>query len=166
MRSAINILADMIGFDREAARGHFTSGGTVANFEAFWRARYRMDHWLSMAAWLLEKGKATEDIFHLAHQGWEDFYAHKVDHDISNHDLRERSYVLRGPWDIASYYRDTLQRDFPQPVILVPGNKHYSWPKSANVFGISEHAIWSIDLDAHGRIMRACIDARWILTGQ
>jgi glutamate/tyrosine decarboxylase-like PLP-dependent enzyme len=159
---AINILAEMIGFDGEAARGHFTSGGTMANFEAFWRARYRMDHWLSMAAWLLENGKSDEDIFHLAHQGWEDFYAHKVDHDIGNHDLRERSYVIRGPWDIASYYRDTLKRDFPQPVILVPGNKHYSWPKSANVFGISEHAIWSIDLDARGRIsvdsLRALIE--------
>jgi glutamate/tyrosine decarboxylase-like PLP-dependent enzyme len=149
---AINILADMIGLDREAARGHFTSGGTLANFEAFWRARYRMDHWLSMAAWLLEKGRTNKDIFHLAHQGWEDFYAHKVDHTVDNHDLRERSYVIRGPWDIAAYYSDILKRDFPQPVILVPGNKHYSWPKIANVFGISEHAIWSIDLDARGRI--------------
>ncbi|RLA58473.1 MAG: decarboxylase, partial [Gammaproteobacteria bacterium] len=45
---AINELAKMVGFDSESARGHFTSGGTVANFEAFWRARYRMDHWMSM----------------------------------------------------------------------------------------------------------------------
>ncbi len=98
---AINILAEMIGLDQEAARGHFTSGGTLANFEAFWRARYRMDHWLSMAAWLLEKGHSDKSIFHLAHQGWQDFYAYKADHDIDTHDLRERSYVIQGPGDIA-----------------------------------------------------------------
>lgn len=149
---SINILAEMLGFDPEAARGHFTSGGTVANFETFWRARYRMDHWLSMAAWLLEKGHADKSIFHLAHQGWHDFHAYQAVYDVSPHDLRERSYVIRGPWDIANYYRDVLKQDFPQPVILVPGNKHYSWPKSANVFGISEHAIWEMDLDENGRI--------------
>lgn len=149
---AIKALAGMLGFDEEAARGHFTSGGTVANFETFWRARYRMDHWLSMAAWLLEKKQTDKSIFQLAHQGWHDFHAYQAVHDVSPHDLRERSYVIRGPWDIAKYYRDVLGRDFPQPVILVPGNKHYSWPKSANVFGISEHGIWSIALDQDGRI--------------
>ncbi len=67
-------------------------------------------------------------------------------------ELAERSYVVQGPWDIASYYRDTLHRDFPQPVVLVPGNKHYSWPKSANIFGISEKAIWPTELDRFGRV--------------
>ena len=60
---AINTLAEMIGMDPSAARGHFTSGGTLANFEAFWRARYRMDHWLSMAAWLEEKDTSTRTFF-------------------------------------------------------------------------------------------------------
>lgn len=149
---AINTLAEMVGYEPRDARGHFTSGGTVANFEAFWRARYRMDHWLSMAAWLLEHGKSNESIFKLAHQGWPAFYANKAKYNIDMHDLQERSYVIKGPWDIANYYRDKLQRDFPQPVVLVPGNKHYSWPKSANVFGISENAIWPTELDRHGRI--------------
>tara|TARA_R110002110_G_scaffold406421_1_gene626565 strand:+ start:417957 stop:419669 length:1713 start_codon:yes stop_codon:yes gene_type:complete len=149
---AINTLAEMIGFKSKSARGHFTSGGTMANFEAFWRARYRMDHWLSMSAYLLEKGLSDESLFQLAHQGWEDFYTQQATHDIDHHQLMDRSYVMQGPWDIANYYRDTLKRDFPQPVILVPGNKHYSWPKSANVFGLSENAIWPTRLDRHGRV--------------
>jgi len=149
---AIHQLGKMVGFKAKRCRGHFTSGGTVANFEAFWRARYRMDHWLSMSAYLLEKGLSSQSMFSLAHQGWSDFYANKADHDIDPHDLRDRSYVLRGPWEIANYYRDTLNRDFPQPVLLVPGNKHYSWPKSANVFGISENSIWLTALDRHGRV--------------
>ena len=105
-----------------------------------------------MAAYLLEKGLSSEDLFQLAHHGWVDFYASAADHNVDMHDLRQRSYVLRGPWDIASYYRDTLKINFPQPVILVPGNKHYCWPKSANIFGISENAIWTTQLDRHGRV--------------
>jgi glutamate/tyrosine decarboxylase-like PLP-dependent enzyme len=148
---AINELAEMIGFDRSSSRGHFTSGGTVANFEAFWRARYRLDHWLAMAAYLLEKGHSEEDIFVLAHQGWDRFGASTEKYNIGVDQLAQRSYVVQGPWDIASYYRDTLRQDFPQPVILVPGNKHYSWPKSANIFGISEKSVWPTHLDRHGR---------------
>ena len=47
---AIAALAGMLGYDPARAQGHFTSGGTVANFEAVWRARYRLDHWLALAA--------------------------------------------------------------------------------------------------------------------
>jgi glutamate/tyrosine decarboxylase-like PLP-dependent enzyme len=154
---AINELAKMIGLEPVAARGHFTSGGTVANFEAFWRARFRLDHWLSMGAWLLEKGHTDKPIFELAHQGWESFYQHSERFGVDIAELAERSYVVQGPWDIASYYRDTLRRDFPQPVILVPGNKHYSWPKSANIFGISEKAIWPTELDRFGRVSIASL---------
>ena len=124
----------------------------MANFEAVWRARYRMDHWLSMAAWLLEHGHSNKSLFELAHQGWDAFHDNTAHHNIQMDHLRERSYVIQGPWDIANYYRDVLKRDFPQPVILVPGNKHYSWPKAANVFGISERAIWPTELDRHGRV--------------
>jgi len=154
---AINELAQMIGLDPTAARGHFTSGGTVANFEAFWRARFRLDHWLSMGAWLLEKGHNEEGIFALAHQGWTSFYRNCERFGVDIAELAERSYVVQGPWDIARYYRDTLQREFPQPVVLVPGNKHYSWPKSANIFGISEKAIWPTELDRCGRVSIASL---------
>ncbi|MEE4144526.1 MAG: pyridoxal-dependent decarboxylase [Halieaceae bacterium] len=154
---AINALARMIGLEPGSARGHFTSGGTVANFEAFWRARFRLDHWLSMAAWLLEKGHTQQGIFELAHQGWDAFYRNTAGFHVEIAELAKRSYVLQGPWDIAMYYRDTLQREFPQPVVLVPGNKHYSWPKSANIFGVSEKAIWLTELDRFGRVSIASL---------
>lgn len=149
---AINELAAMIGFEPVACRGHFTSGGTLANFEAFWRARFRLDHWLSLAAWLLETGNSDEDIFQLAHLGWKRFDACRERHELDPQVLAERSYVVQGPWNIASYYRQQLGRDFPQPVVLVPGNKHYSWPKAANIFGLSEKAIWPVQLDRYGRV--------------
>ena len=154
---AINELAQMVGLNTEPARGHFTSGGTVANFEAFWRARYRFDHWLAMAAYLLEKGHTKDNMFELAHQGWDKFDASVAQYSIETSELTERSYVVQGPWDIANYYRDTLKREFPQPVVLVPGNKHYSWPKAANIFGLSEKAIWPTELDRFGRVSIASL---------
>jgi len=154
---AINELASMVGLEIEPARGHFTSGGTMANFEAFWRARYRLDHWLAMAAYLLEKGHAKKNIFELAHQGWDSFNANVAQYSIETSELTQRSYVVQGPWDIANYYRDTLKREFPQPVVLVPCNKHYSWPKAANIFGISEKAIWPTELDRFGRLSIASL---------
>ncbi|HAJ03440.1 MAG TPA: hypothetical protein DCL55_09410, partial [Brevundimonas sp.] len=51
---AIAALAGMLGYDPAQAQGHFTSGGTVANFEAVWRARYRLDHWLALALHISE----------------------------------------------------------------------------------------------------------------
>jgi glutamate/tyrosine decarboxylase-like PLP-dependent enzyme len=41
--------------------------------------------------------------------------------------------------------------------VLVPGNKHYSWPKAANIFGLSEKAIWPTELDRSGRVSIASL---------
>ncbi len=39
---AVRFLAQMLGYPPESATGHFTSGGTLANFEAMLRARSRL----------------------------------------------------------------------------------------------------------------------------
>jgi len=68
---AINLLAAMVGYDPKPARGHFTSGGTLANFEAVWRARYRLDHWLALGVWLKLRDYSDAPLFTWAHCGWE-----------------------------------------------------------------------------------------------
>ena len=60
---AIAALAGMLGYDPAQAQGHFTSGGTVANFEAVWRARYRLDHWLSLGLYVAETTGEPLDVF-------------------------------------------------------------------------------------------------------
>ena len=59
---AVAMLAAMVGYDPAKAEGHFTSGGTVANFEAVWRARYRLDHWLSLGLYVAEKTGEPLDV--------------------------------------------------------------------------------------------------------
>ena len=149
---AINLLADMVGLDPVPTRGHFTSGGTLANFEAVWRARYRLDHWLAMASFLRAEGLSTKNLIELAHCGWPVFEAYKEQMGFTDDDLAPYSAVLQGPLAVDRRLRAKLGEAWPEPVILVPGNKHYSWPKAANVFGMGASAIWPCALDAQGRM--------------
>ena len=149
---AINLLADMVGLDPTPTRGHFTSGGTMANFEAVWRARYRLDHWLAMASFLRAEGHSTESLVSLAHCGWSQFNTYKEELGVTDEDLAPYSAVLQGPLAADRLLKEKLGEPWPEPVILVPGNKHYSWPKAANVFGMGADAVWPCSLDAEGRM--------------
>lgn len=149
---AIAMLAAMVGYDPTKAEGHFTSGGTVANFEAVWRARYRLDHWLSLGLYVAEKTGEPLDVFASAHMGWERFRELWVEHGLTDAVLRRYSAAVGVPASIWLRIGRAAGRDYLGPVMLVPGNKHYSWSKAANLFGLGEESLWAVDLDAEGRL--------------
>ncbi len=149
---AIGALADMLGYDPLCAQGHFTSGGTVANFEAVWRARYRLDHWLALALHVSETTGETLDPFAAAHMGWERFRALRTAHAVSDDVLKSCSAAASNPGDVWRRISRSSGRDYLGPVMLAPGNRHYSWSKSANIFGLGAEAMWSVALDARGRL--------------
>jgi glutamate/tyrosine decarboxylase-like PLP-dependent enzyme len=149
---AIAMLANMVGFDGREAQGHFTSGGTMANFEGVWRARYRLDHWLSLALLVAERTGERLDVFAAAHMGWERFDCLCTMHGVSDAELRRCSAVAGNPADVYRRISAACGHDYLGPVVLTPGNKHYSWQKAANVFGLGEEAFWSVALDAEGRL--------------
>lgn len=149
---AIAALARMLGYDPAQAQGHFTSGGTVANFEAVWRARYRLDHWLALALHVAETTGEILDPFAAAHMGWKPFRALQARHAVSDDVLKSCSAAASNPGDVWGRISRASGRDYRGPVMLVPGNRHYSWSKSANVFGLGGEAIWSIALDRGGHL--------------
>ncbi len=149
---AVAALAGMLGYDPARAQGHFTSGGTVANFEAVWRARYRLDHWLALALHDSETTGETLDPFAAAHMGWERFRSLRAAHAVSDDRLKSCSAAASNPGDGWRRISRASGRDYRGPVMLVPGNRHYSWSKSANLFGLGGEAIWSVALDAGGRL--------------
>ena len=149
---AIAMLAQMVGYVPAAAEGHFTSGGTVANFEAVWRARYRLDHWLSLGLYVAEKTGAPLDVFAAAHMGWDRFRTLWDEHGLSDAELRRYSAAASNPADIWRRISRASGRDYLGPVLLVPGNKHYSWSKAANLFGLGEDSLWAVALDEEGRL--------------
>lgn len=149
---AIAMLAGMVGYDPAKAEGHFTSGGTVANFEAVWRARYRLDHWLSLGLYIAEKTGEPLDVFAAAHMGWDRFRKLWDEHGLTDAVLRRYSAAVGVPAAIGLRIGRASGRDYLGPVMLVPGNKHYSWSKAANLFGLGEESLWAVDLDAEGRL--------------
>lgn len=150
-REAIQSLARMIGFDSETARGHFTSGGTVANFEALWRARYRLDHWLALALYVSEKTGEALDPFSACHMGWERYEDLRRAHPCSDNVLRTCSTVAGNAPAVHARIQAAIGQPWKGPVILVPGNRHYSWQKAANLLGIGEEAFRLLALDECGR---------------
>lgn len=149
---AIAMLARMIGFDPAIARGHMTSCGTIANFEAVWRARFRLDHWLSLALWLAETHGEPLDVFDAAHMGWPRYHALRERHAPPEQCLRAASAVAGNPADAFRRISQASGREYLGPVVMVPENKHFSWRKAANVFGLGEEAFRGVGLDAHGRL--------------
>jgi glutamate/tyrosine decarboxylase-like PLP-dependent enzyme len=157
---AIAMLAEMIGFDPALARGHFTSGGTVANLEAVWRARFRIDHRLALALTLAEEHGLPLDVFAAAHMPSARFRGLLARYGVDDAAMRERSAVLGNPFEIAERIARRGGAPWRGPVMLVPGHKHYSWVKAANVFGLGEEAFWTLPLDAEGRLSIAGLSAR------
>ena len=150
-KEAISMLTKMIGFGPEAT-GHFTSGGTIANFEAIWRARYRLDHWHSLCTYLQIHHDSKIDSFSGSHMGWDNFYEALRSLNIDVDDLKPYSFVIQGQFEFQKNYRQWFNKDFMGPALLVPGNKHYSWQKGANLMGFGDSSLVSIKLDARGKL--------------
>lgn len=155
---AIGMLAGMLGYDPAQAQGHFTSGGTVANFEAVWRARYRLDHWLSLGLYIAETTGEQLDIFAAAHMGWVRFQRLWREHGLTNPVLRQYSAAAGNPAEVWERLGRAARRPYRGPVLIAPGSAHYSWRKAANVFGLGEASLWTAGLDADQRMDMACVE--------
>lgn len=155
---AISMLAEMVGFDARTAQGHFTSGGTIANFESVWRARYRLDHFLALGLAISEASGTAMDAFAAGHMGWARYRELMELHNFEDDLLKAASAVLGNPFAAADRIAAASGRPWRGPVLLVPGNKHFSWLKAANVFGLGEEAFWPVALDGQGRLSVAALE--------
>ena len=155
---AISMLAEMVGFDARRAQGHFTSGGTIANFESVWRARYRLDHFLALGLAISEASGTAMDAFTAGHMGWARYRELMEQHGFEDELLKAASAVVGNPFAAADRIAAASGRPWRGPVLLVPGNKHFSWLKAANVFGLGEEAFWPVALDSQGRLSVAALE--------
>ena len=144
---AIERLGEMLGIEGKSY-GHFTSGGTVANFEAMVRARKRQRRWMIAAANDRVAGGKKWGLMEAAHLGWEAYealceqgVATGLPEGVSDH-----------PWSMGRWFEEVFQERYRGPVVLVPGNKHYSWVKGVEIMGLGKEAFWSVALDERGRM--------------
>ncbi|WP_374075268.1 aspartate aminotransferase family protein [Bdellovibrio bacteriovorus] len=119
---AVGALAKMIGFQNGI--GHFTSGGTIANFEAVYRARTRCFNWMAVG-----RECGSPSAFESAAMGW-----------------------VRYEW-LRDFVQQTEDFHLCRsPVLLVPQHKHYSWVKAVNVFGLGADSLWSVQVSSKGHL--------------
>ncbi|TNE70222.1 decarboxylase [bacterium] len=148
---AISDLATMLGFNPEQAVGHFTSGGTVANFEGLLRARMRLSLWLTLGALAKTQGKNL-NIFDSAHMGWEKYNELYTELGASEKSLLPYHILKNNPYEIAEKLKGIFGVNYRGPVILVPQNKHYSWEKAVRLIGLGDDAFWPVKLDYRGKM--------------
>ncbi len=170
-REAIHDLMTMVGYDPEQARGHFTSGGTVANVEGLVRARSRLAKWMAGGIFNEEKNPTGRSLFQYAHQGWDEF--HTITKGVKDEEIKERHFLHYSPIQVSKKIDQIFKIDYRGPVVLAPQSKHYSWPKGIIMLGLGAEAFWPIELDKFGmlsmedlkkKVERAMAENRPILT--
>lgn len=160
---AIQALCEMVGFDPAHAQGHFTSGGTIANFESMIRARARQRLWLetgARAAKFKIEG-APLSLFEAAHLGWNRFRTlNEACLNKQNINDKSFSFTHGNPFQVAENISSLFQTRYLGPVALIPNHKHYSWEKGISLLGLSSDSFWPIELDQKGRIQISSLKAQ------
>lgn len=142
---AIASLSKMVGYDPLKARGHFTSGGTLANFEGLVRAKLRSESWLTGGS--VVNADASTSAFECAHMGWNKFSLINKTQNLTT--------KFSNPLEFAKHIERKFGIEYKGPVVLVSNSMHYSWKKGAQLMGLGSESLWGIDLNQHGRL---CID--------
>lgn len=153
---AVDALARMVGYPH--VQGHFTSGGTVANYESVIRANARQHAWMAMGALARRQGQTSLDIFGCAHLGWSQFDQWRTGIDVD--DLAPLLPELAGSWRAGCALAQAYGHDYRPPVLLVPGSAHYSWRKAARILGIGEAQFLAVKSDEQGRYCVSDLRAR------
>lgn len=135
---AIAELNKMFGFPIEAT-GHFTSGGTVANFEAMLRAKQLS---ASRLAKNLKQQSGLNKIF---------YASHRIEQSKTPEETK-LNWSMQNPLIYLKEIEQISGEVFFGPVLLIPENKHYSWKKAAHLLGLSDDAFWPIQLDENGKL--------------
>lgn len=149
---AIGDLLAMVGLPPNG-RGHFTSGGTVANLEFVWRALFRLDKTLSLALCLCERGLFPRDRFvRLPSLSWDWFEEKMASHEIQEKELVAFSLLQLGQASFAEKYLQISGHRYRAPLLLAPASRHYSWPKALVLTGLGRESLWDLPLNEKGRL--------------
>jgi glutamate/tyrosine decarboxylase-like PLP-dependent enzyme len=167
-------LARMVGYDPARHWGHITSGGTVANFEAFWVAR-NVKYLPVAARWAAEElaidtipvtladgsraGLREVGLWELLNLGPSDALdlvvrlreqasdPYRGLDALGRHSLSRLGYQEFGR-RLAEGFGDAL----PPAVVLVPSTAHYSWEKICRSLGIGADQLVRVPVDRRFRM--------------
>lgn len=148
---AVRELLGMLGLPMEEGRGHFTSGGTLANFEAVWRALHRLDRTTALGLQLVEDGLLSRGEFlSVSTRGWDWF--DRIGSGATPDRLDNFSFLVLGPHHFATEFERITGTRYVPPVILAPASRHFSWPKAVTLLGLGRDSLQEIPLNEHGHV--------------
>lgn len=160
---ALSALYQLIGYEISSAKGHFTSGGTVANFEALIRAKARCSLWIAAALYKFKmQNQSHFNLFEASTMGWDLF--EEIKNQFQNEPdwidfIELHSFHKSDPWIFNLNFKKLTGFDFTSPVILIPSHKHYSWTKGVQIFGLGMQNLISLELDYQGKLDTAHLEA-------
>jgi tyrosine decarboxylase len=133
-------LAEMMGFNREQAFGHITSGGTVANFEGLWVARNLKSVPIAIKQVRpdLVAGMSDWELMNLSPLNILDLVDNVTDEEVEE----IKKYSVRGKGTAA----------FNLGKVFVPQSKHYSWNKGPDILGIGQENLVYVKVNDNFRM--------------
>lgn len=147
----IKLLNAMIGFSSLNSNGHFTSGGTVANFESLVRSKERIFLWALMLAVENKVLKKKNQLWQSASLGWKKFDSLMEQKKIKEtFDFYFQS--LNSSEAKRVFFKEHFNIQSNDPVVLIPRHKHYSWIKGCALIALDADQVRFMDLDAQGKI--------------
>jgi tyrosine decarboxylase len=171
--------AELFGFDPDRSFGHLASGGTLANYESLWFNRAGRLLPLSMALARIAEGSFdgkpdSETMWSLLNVPLDDvegeLAAFVSDPSSSPGDRLRYLQRFRPAWLGASAFQglvsETFGAQWKEPVLIMPRTAHYSWSRSAALFGTGKQNIvvvdvnsdFSTDPDSYREVLETCLD--------
>ena len=149
---AIEFLAAMIGCRPHTAKGHFTSGGSVANYESIRRARFRLIQNLALGAYLQEATNENRSHFEWAHLSKGEYKKLFQCFEPTTKQLDKYHPYKTSTKELCRNLDRVFGEKWNDPVALIPQSKHYSWEKGLKFIGGSSSTLWPIELDELGHL--------------
>lgn len=156
--------------------GHITCDGTVANIEAIWAARNAKYYPIAFCEALRQSADlqtalhmrvplpsgGSEELINL--ENWQilnlnidDVLAlpirlsseYHIDRTVVSKEVAKYSLQNLG---LVGFASQLLQDNESSPIVLVPGTKHYSFPKAAALLGLGSNQLVDVNVDLDARL--------------
>lgn len=130
-KECIEMMSRMLNFsNHENSCGHFTSGGTMANFEALARALKRQVHWILSESNIITP--PTISLQQAAHRGWKS----NIENPSHLPSLIELSAKIQQTWNQSW-----------KPKLIISQAAHYSWEKIVSLLGLGSQTMVRVPLN-------------------